>query len=83
MPQKSLTFAICVLLGSLFLANLQLAHTGEFWHALRLVQIIYYVRNRHFNADDKTNKKPYKSTSPRGVLTCKALISSYNVDIII
>ncbi len=30
-----------------------------------------------------TNKKPYKSTSPRGVLTCKALISSYNLDIII
>ena len=30
-----------------------------------------------------TNKKPYKSTSPRGLLTCKALISSYNFDIII
>ena len=28
-------------------------------------------------------KKPYKSTSPRGLLTCKALISSYNLDIII
>ena len=66
-----------------FLANLQLAHTGEFWHALQLVQIIYYVRNRHFNTDDKTNKKPYKSTSPRGPSTCKALISSYNLDIII
>ena len=48
-----------------------------------IFQIICYVRNRHFNADDKTNKKPYKSTSPRGLLTCKALISSYIWDILI
>ena len=47
-----------------------------------IFQIICYVRNRHFNTDDKT-KKPYKSTSPRGPVTCKALISSYNLDIII
>jgi len=55
-----------------------------------IFQIIRYVRNRHFNADDKTKKKPYKSTSPRGLLICKALIVSYkitsfsyNLDIII
>ena len=48
-----------------------------------IFQIICYVRNRHFNTDDKTNKKPYKSTSPRGPVTCKALISSYNLYIII